>query len=299
MSEKVQPRDIADQADAPEQHPAPPYAPAANTNVTGPSRKAERQPIWDRICATAARLDDGMVLRWCFRAILAGSAVVLALDLREIRQQENASWPVPELGPGETVPVLPPALSDGEPEAPPFEIVTAPESLTKGATFDLAAGGVLAIEGAIDPGAAERFAAEIEARGEYIETVRLNSPGGSVEDALSISQLIRERGYATRVEDGNLCASSCPLILAGGTERRTAPQAVIGVHQVYGVGATPPSPAEAMYSAQSTTARVTRHLVDMGISPELWLHALETAPDRLYYLSPEEMAEYRLTTIEE
>lgn len=295
MSERPQPQDSVERTDAQEQ-PAPPYAQPANTNMTSPSPRPERRSLWDRATATAARIDDGMVLRWCFRTILAGSAVVLALDLREIRQQENASWPVPELSPGSTAPVLPPALSDGEPEAPPFEIVTPPEILTQGASFDLAAGGVLAIEGAIDPGAAERFAAEIEARGEYVQTVRLNSPGGSVEDALSISQLIRDRGYATRVEDGNLCASSCPLILAGGTERQTGPEAVIGVHQVYGVGSTPPSPAEAMYSAQSTTARVTRHLVDMGVSSELWLHALETAPDRLYYLSPEEMAEYRLTT---
>jgi hypothetical protein len=295
MSEQSPSQPAAEATETPEQ-PAPPYAQPANTNVSGSSQRPERKPLWDRITAIGARIDDGSVLRWCFRAILAGSAVVLALDLKEIRQQENASWPVPTLSPGDTAPVLPPALSDGEPEAPPFEIVTPPETLTKGASFDLAGGGVLAIEGAIDPGAADRFAAEIEARGEYVETVRLNSPGGSVEDALAIARLIRERGYATRVEDGNLCASSCPLILAGGTQRQIGPEAVIGVHQVYGVGSAPPSPAEAMYSAQSTTARVTRHLVDMGVSSELWLHALETAPDRLYYLSAEEMAEYRLTT---
>lgn len=295
MSERAQSQEYAGGAQTAAQ-PELPYAHAANTNITDASANARRRSLWTRIAEGAGHVDDGAVLRWCFRAILAGSVVVLALDLKEIRQQENASWPVPELSPGEQVPVLPPALSDGEPDAPPFEIVTPPETLTKGASFDLAAGGVLAIEGAIDPGAAERFAAEIEARGEYVETIRLNSPGGSVEDALTMSRLIRERGYGTQVENGNLCASSCPLILAGGATRQTGPEAVIGVHQVYGVGAAPPSPAEAMYSAQSTTARVTRHLVDMGVSSELWLHALETAPDRLYYLSPEEMAEYRLTT---
>ena len=54
------------------------------------------------------------------------------------------------------------------------------------------------------------------------------------------------------------------------------------------------SPAQAMADAQLTTARITRHLVDMGVDPTLWLHALDTPPTALYYLSPAEMASYRL-----
>ena len=34
----------------------------------------------------------------------------------------------------------------------------------------------------------------------------------------------------------------------------------------------------------------------MGVDPALWLHALETPPDRLYYLSPEELTTYKLVT---
>ncbi len=34
----------------------------------------------------------------------------------------------------------------------------------------------------------------------------------------------------------------------------------------------------------------------MGIDPALWLHALDTPPQALYYFSPEELAKYRLVT---
>lgn len=53
----------------------------------------------------------------------------------------------------------------------------------------------------------------------------------------------------------------------------------------------------AMSDAQKTTATVTRHLVSMGIDAALWIHALETPPERLYYLSPEELTDYRLVTV--
>jgi hypothetical protein len=34
----------------------------------------------------------------------------------------------------------------------------------------------------------------------------------------------------------------------------------------------------------------------MGVDAAVWLHALETPPDRLYYLSPTELTGYRLVT---
>ena len=54
---------------------------------------------------------------------------------------------------------------------------------------------MLAAEGSIDPGSAARFAAEIEARGEYVKTVSLNSPGGALDDAMAMAKLVREQGH--------------------------------------------------------------------------------------------------------
>ena len=109
-------------------------------------------------------------------------------------------------------------------------------AMAKPMTFELVGGGRLMATGTITPGISEAFAAEVGKRGDYIKTVVLNSPGGSVTDALAIGRLIREKKFATEVEAGKYCASSCPLVFAGGVERRAGDKAAIGVHQVAAIG---------------------------------------------------------------
>ena len=246
-----------------------------------------------------ARADDGVMMRGAFFGLLATAAVFLVVDIREFAAEAEAART--ELGPGydpqhSDQPVLPPALTDGKPQDAPVQPQTDAATLRQPIRFELGSGGVLKAEGAIDPGAAARFQAEIEARGEYVKVVSLNSPGGAVDDALAMSSLIREKKLTTRVATGALCASSCPLVMAGGTVRQAEKDAVIGVHQVFNGGTTRPSPEQAMSSAQETTARVARHLYAMGIGAGLWFHALETPPDRLYYLSEAELKEFKLVT---
>ncbi|MGE7370095.1 hypothetical protein ACQKKX_13670 [Neorhizobium sp. NPDC001467] len=243
-----------------------------------------------------ASIDDGTILRTVFYLLLGAAVTFLAVDVYEIATRK-ANESLPGHDPLTTdAPVLPPALTEGTPHAPPVEPASPAEVLRKPITFNLATGGVLLAEGAIDPGAAERFRAEIEARGEYVKTVTLNSPGGSVEDAIAMSKLIRDRKLVTRVKERALCASSCPIVFAGGVMRIAEKDAVIGVHQVFNGSREKPSPEEAMSAAQSTTARIARHLEEMGIGAGVWLKALETPPDRLYYLTPKELADFRLTT---
>lgn len=154
------------------------------------------------------------------------------------------------------------------------------------------------LSGTIVPGAATSFADEIERRGDYVETVALNSPGGSVEDALVIGRLIRESGFNTAVGDGALCGSSCPLVLAGGVERIVSDNAAVGVHQIYaGAGGDDIGSAQAMSDAQSITARIARYLGEMGIDPLVWINAMETPPDRLYFLTMDEMEQTRLAAL--
>ena len=152
------------------------------------------------------------------------------------------------------------------------------------------------MEGTIGIGTAEEFAMKIEGISEYVKTVELNSPGGSVFDALEISEQIREKGWITKVKSGHLCASSCPLIFAGGVERIADKGAAIGVHQIYAIGTDERSAVEAVSGTQTTTAQISRHLEKMGVDPILWLHALETPPQNLFYLNSEELQKFRLTT---
>lgn len=246
-----------------------------------------------------SRFDDGEVVRWAFRGMLLGAVGVLALDLRDL-SRENGWWtPEAALPVAPAEPILPPVIETNAP-IPPDDprrfVTTGEETLGRPITFSLGSGGVLEATGSIDPGSAARFAAEIEARGEYVKTVLLNSPGGSLDDAMTMAKLIRERGMATEVPDGALCASSCPLLLAGGLMRTVGAKAAVGVHQFYAAAQTTTAPAQAMADAQMTTARISRHLIDMGIDSALWLHALDTPPQALYYFSPEELAKYRLVT---
>lgn len=266
-----------------------------------PDPHPEEPPRRNALLSYFERFDDGELMRWSFRGLLVGAIAVLAIDLYEMVDRNGGIWPS---GTGATeavtAPVLPPAVetgSSGLPSADPREHLTTDDGLLRGQIrFELLPGGILLAEGSIEQGAAARFRAEVEARGEYVSTVRLNSPGGSLEDAMAMARLVREREYRTEVLDGALCASSCPLVFAGGVTRTAGEKAAIGLHQFYAPSGSSTAPAQAMSDAQITTARISRHLGDMGVDAAVWLHALDTPPRQLYYLTREEMAHYRLVT---
>lgn len=244
-----------------------------------------------------SRFDDGHLTRAVFFGLLAGSVGVLALDLFDLAET-NGWWAGQKaVSATQLEPILPPVIQTDAPipSDDPRRFVTADGTLLgQPMSFTLGAGGVLAAEGSIDQGASARLAAELEARGEYVKVVSLNSPGGSLDDAMKMAKLIRERQLATEVLDGALCASSCPLLLAGGETRTVAPSAAVGVHQFYAATKADAAPEQVMADAQMTTARISRHLTDMGVDPALWLHALDTPPQALYYFSAAEMMQYRL-----
>jgi len=108
--------------------------------------------------------------------------------------------------------------------------------------------------------------------------------------------LIREKQFTTEVEAGRYCASSCPLVFAGGSVRRLGTNAAIGVHQVSAMGPDGPSGVEGMQDAQLVSAVCQRYLAEMGVDPAVWVHAMETPSDRLFYLRPDELLALKLAT---
>ena len=169
--------------------------------------------------------------------------------------------------------------------------------MAKPMTFELVGGGKLMATGTITPGISEAFAAEVGRRGDYIKTVVLNSPGGSVADALTMGRLIRERKFATEVEAGKHCASSCPLVFAGGVERRAADKAMIGVHQVAAISSAASGPLrDEMSVAQNISARCQRYLGDMGVNLQVWVHAMETPHEKLFVFKPDELKLLNMVT---
>ena len=234
---------------------------------------------------------DDAILRNLFAVMIAGTVTVLALDYLELsglREQVAAS--IPDFS-TDAVPAALPA--DGQPTIGPLR---QPDGqLAAKMTFDLVGDGQLRATGTIHPGTAKMFADEVNKRGGYIKTIVLHSPGGSVTDALEMGRLIRKKNFTTQVEAGRYCASSCPLVFAGGVERRAGDKATIGVHQV---SALAPGGAMAggMAEAQRISAVCQKYLRDMGIDLQVWTHAMETPKEKLYSFRKDELLTLKLAT---
>ncbi|KRQ95883.1 hypothetical protein [Bradyrhizobium valentinum] len=235
-----------------------------------------------RIHAFLAANPDEAILRFIFRSVVTVTILVLAADLAGMNgwigttdSAAEVTHDTPSLGLPDIVPsILAPLTPDGDKRLTPRP--QADGVMAQPMTFELVGGGKLMATGTIMPGISEAFAAEVAKRGDYIKTVVLNSPGGSVADALAMGRLIRDKNFATEIEPGKYCASSCPLVFAGGVERRVGDKAIIGVHQVAAIGQAGGLPRDEMNVAQSISARCQRYLGDMGVSLQVWVHAMAT-----------------------
>jgi hypothetical protein len=248
---------------------------------------------------------DEAVLRWIFRGVVTVTIVVLAADLARLNgwivypdlaaapteiQQNLPSLNLPGL-PSILAPLLPESDKRLTPLPKPEGILANPM------TIELLGGGKLMVTGTITPGISKAFATEIDKHGDYIKTVVLNSPGGSIADAMAMGRLIREKKLSTEVEAGKYCASSCPLLLAGGIERRAGDGAMIGVHQVAAVTSAANSPPrDEMSVTQDISARCLRYLAEMGVNLQVWVHAMETPHDKLFVFKPDELKALNLAT---
>jgi hypothetical protein len=249
---------------------------------------------------------DEAILRWIFRSALLVVIAVLVADLARINgwiiypdplaepaeiKEDSPALNLPSLLPS----ILAPLLPDSEKRLVPLP--QPDRAMAKPMTFELVGGGRLIANGTITPGISQKFAAEAERHGEYIKTVVLNSLGGSVADAIAIGRLIREKRFATEVEAGKYCVSSCPLVFAGGIDRRAGEKAVIGVHQVAAMrSAANGPPRDEMSVAQNISARCQRYLGDMGINLQVWVHAMETPHDKLFVFKPDELKSLNMVT---
>src|SRR5260221_3601047 len=217
---------------------------------------------------------DEVILRWIFRSLVLVRIAVLAVDLATMQGwlaiAGQAAAPAEiELGsPALNLPGMPqilaPWLPGGDKRLVPLRQPDG--ALAQPMTFELVSGGKLMATGTITPGLSQSFAAEVGKRGDYVKTVVLNSPGGSVTDALAMGRLIRERKFATEVEAGEKLASSGPLGFAGGVERRAGDRATIGVHQVAALrSAANGPPRDEMSVAQNISARRPHYLAEEGL----------------------------------
>ncbi|MGC8203687.1 hypothetical protein ACP2AV_13385 [Aliiroseovarius sp. PTFE2010] len=182
--------------------------------------------------------------------------------------------------------------------APPNRPYQAPANMPSRLAFDVipAEGGqALTITGQIESGDAARFE-DWRAERDLPNRVFLNSPGGSVSDALAIGRILRDASVQTEVTAGDICLSACPYMFAAGTVRRAHRDGAIGVHQhFYGENTLLPA-FVAVEDIQRGQGRVLDFLDDMGIDLRLMSHSLATPPDEIYILTAAELTEYALAT---
>ncbi|MFD1798069.1 hypothetical protein ACFSC1_19045 [Paracoccus aurantiacus] len=156
--------------------------------------------------------------------------------------------------------------------------------------------GAISIVGQIAGGDADRFAGWLDQNRPAETRISLDSSGGSVADALAIGRTLRAGGYDTVVEDGAVCLSACPYILAGGVTRQATEGAVVGVHQHF-FGKNTLLPAfMAVRDVQRAQASVMDYLDEMGVDLRLMSFALRTPPEEIHILDDEKMREFNLVT---
>ena len=152
----------------------------------------------------------------------------------------------------------------------------------------------LSLRGVIAPGDGLRIMTEL--RNAKPDFVSLDSPGGSVSDALAIGRVLRETGAATKLESGTICLSACPYIFVGGTDRTVDENARFGVHQ-HSFGESTILPAFlATEDIQRGQAEVLDHLVAMGVDLRLMGPAMATPADEIYILTAAELSEWQVVT---
>lgn len=130
------------------------------------------------------------------------------------------------------------------------------------------------------------------------DIVLLSSPGGNLDQALIMGEVIRSHGLATAVGTADAsgqitrsyCASACVLVYAGGTPRYGIEGSVLGVHRF--TNARPGR--DPIAEAQRTTGQVLNYMTRMGVSSAV-VEAM-SATREIHWLDPAEALKMKLVT---
>jgi ATP-dependent protease ClpP protease subunit len=131
----------------------------------------------------------------------------------------------------------------------------------------------IAIDGDIEFGDFEVFQSKTRFLSQA--TVILKSNGGKIVPAIKIGEVIRQKAFATYVED--YCASACTLIWLAGSQRYMAATAQIGFHAAYN--------NDTGQEAGMANAIVGAYLTKIGLPYEAVIYATVAKPDDMRWLT--------------
>lgn len=247
--------------------------------------------------------DTGRILRWVFGMQIVFAGVLLLSDLLRILPQIAFPSAAPDitqpLGPGDQTRRYNPSDIIPREARPGSRPIPVTEDMPSRLLFEFTRWEnepTVTITGQIAPGDAARFSDFLQDTAEPPTQAFLNSPGGSVTDALLIGREMRRLEINTAMTGSDICLSACPYLLAAGPTRTVEDGALVGVHQHY-FGENTALPAFlAVEDIQRGQGEVMVYLSDMGIDPLVMQHALVTPPDEIYLLTLEELDRYALTS---
>ena len=129
--------------------------------------------------------------------------------------------------------------------------------------------GVLLLSGRIEPQAAVDLARYQQDH--PVTTLVLRSPGGDLQTALLLGDMVRAWGTVTAVPAGATCASACAVVWRSAAQRSAGEGARIGLHTPRGQVATMVDWARAV-----------------GLDDGDIVAMLRAGPSEMYWLEPEQ-----------
>jgi hypothetical protein len=156
---------------------------------------------------------------------------------------------------------------------------------------------IIHVRGEITKGDVARFPKWVTdniKNGDKITGVSLDSPGGSVQEALLFAEGIKKTGVPTLVGSGDKCVSACFLIFAAGKRRFSSKEAHIGVHSlvVKGEGENLDAKGSTLDLARTATEK-------FSIPPSIIGRMVATPPDKVYWLNRSDLAEMGVQIIDD
>lgn len=149
--------------------------------------------------------------------------------------------------------------------------------------------GAALMSGPIGVGSARNFAALMQ-HAPNLRVLTLESPGGSVDEARRIAQIVRQKGMDTYVSRS--CASACTLIFYAGQTRWINPNGKLGFHSYSSVGAHKAS-ADQLEKSEDVERKAYS---DGGIPDWFITHIFQTPASTIWRPSRQELLDSGFVT---
>ncbi|RJL06006.1 hypothetical protein D3P06_04925 [Paracoccus aestuarii] len=143
---------------------------------------------------------------------------------------------------------------------------------------------IIEVSGPIVPGDADRFWKQSRNLDKAI--VMLESPGGDVEEGLSIGAEVHQRGFTAFVPPDGECYSMCAIIWAAAKHRVMDRTSTIGAHAAFARRAQADGSVQA-YESGMANADIGAFLNDVGLSRKAIRYFTWAAPDDFNLITPE------------